>query len=91
MTTLIARKYRYADGRVYQANRYVLLALDDGEYRTVGGALVLKDKAIAFNGMPIGDGHSATKIVKYAKNYAWGRTLAEALASIRPAIENRVS
>lgn len=90
MATFLARKYRYADGVIYNPNRYDIFETSDGHPRRVGGALVLKGKAIAFIGHP-GYGDSAAKIIKGARAYAWGADLSDALAKIRPALEELVA
>lgn len=89
MTKLIAKKYRYADGGIYRDNVYNLLAISPvvgGETaKRLGGALVLKDKAIAWTGTF--SGFEVKDIVAYSNGYAWGDTLADALTKIKPQLQ----
>lgn len=89
MTRLIAKKYRYADGGIYRDNAYNLLAISPvvgGETSNrLGGALVLKDKAIAWTGTF--SGFKVKDIIAYSNGYASGATLNEALAKIKPQLQ----
>ena len=86
----MAKPHRYADGVSYNKNRYDILVdvstTDQPYYRAVGGAVVLKDKAIAFIG-GTAIGHRVRDIVAYADAFVWGSDLRDALSKIKPQIE----
>jgi len=84
----IARKYRYADGKAYRPNIYVIYEADG--IRSVGGAVVLGDKALAYAGHPGLCQDKVADIIKRADAYAWGNTIQEALAKIKPALNGEL-
>jgi hypothetical protein len=82
----MAKRHRYADGRVYNEKRYDLLVNigtgDTPYYRVIGGMLVLKDKVIAFvGGTAIGD--KVQNIIAHADHFEWGDSAADALFKIK--------
>jgi hypothetical protein len=81
----IARKYRYADGNAYRQNLYVIYEADG--IRAVGGAVVLKDKAIAFAGHSGLCQEKIGSIIAHAKAFAWGSDLKDALTKIKPELK----
>jgi len=85
--TYLARKYRYADGKSYRPNIYIIYEADG--IRAVGGAVALQDKAIAFAGMPSLCQEKVAYIIAHADAYAWGSDLKDALAKIKPDLKAR--
>lgn len=88
-TQFVARQYRYANGVVYNPNRYIISHLDGDQARSVGGALKVGGKVIAYVGHP-GLGTKVDAIVRGAEAFTWGSTMTEALAKIRPSCEREV-
>lgn len=93
MPSFIARKYRYADGVIYNPNRYGLYRVEAGtrgdQHVGVGGALMIEPgKVIAYAGLPV-EGGSVEWIMRHAVHYVWGDDLKGALAKIRPVLEAR--
>ncbi len=93
MTTavsFIAQRYRYADGGVYRGNIYVIKARRGGRearHVSVGGMVVLKDKALAYAGHPGLCQERVEAILKSADAFAWGDTPKAALEAIRPRLD----
>jgi hypothetical protein len=86
----MAKHHRYADGVAYNLRRYDILVdistTAEPYYRVVGGALMLKDKAIAFIGAT-SLSHRAKDIVSHADAFVWGNDLRHALSKIKPLVE----
>ncbi len=90
MPKMMAKHHRYADGVAYNQRRYdIMLDISTTRepfYKIVGGALVLKDKAIAYIGATSLSSR-ARDIVGRADAFVWGNDLQDALAKIKPQIE----
>ncbi len=86
MVDFIARKYRYADGVVYNPNVYDLFAIEGERYVRVGGAVVYKNKVIAYSGHA-GYTMRFKDIEAYSNGYVWADTLKDVLPKIRPLLE----
>ena len=89
MTTFSAQPHRYADGKHYRANRYRLIATEGARKIGVGGALIVGDKVIAYAGHPE-LGESVAAITKRSVAFVWGASLTEALAKIKPHLEDEL-
>jgi hypothetical protein len=83
----VARRHRYADGAVYNTSRYDLMLNIGTEaapyYRAFGGMIILRNKAIAYVGAT-SISAKVKDVVNHADHYVWGDNAQDALAKIKP-------
>jgi hypothetical protein len=87
-----AKRYKYADGVSYRRNFYLLSVpivdrFDAEAEEVVGGAIVYRDKALAYIGS-VGPMDGFRTIIAVSAEYVWGSDLRDALAKLKASVPN---